>query len=52
VGHNNLEDEIRNLLSINLGSAAKPKEFHFLDRIPLTPLGKVDRQSLIEMVSK
>lgn len=52
VGHNNLEDEIRNLLSSNLGSAAKPKEFHFLDRIPLTPLGKVDRQSLIEMVSK
>ena len=52
VGHKDLEDEIRNLLSSNLGSAAKPKEFHFLDRIPLTPLGKVDRQSLIEMVSK
>lgn len=46
------EDEIRNLLEENLGSFAKPKKIHRLDRIPLTSLGKVNREQLIEMVAK
>jgi O-succinylbenzoic acid--CoA ligase len=52
VGQNISEEEVRNLLNTRLGSAAKPKEFHYIDRIPLTALGKVDRQALIEMASK
>jgi len=52
VGKNVSEEEIRELLHRSLGNSAKPKKFHYLDRIPLTSLGKVDRKALIEMVDK
>jgi o-succinylbenzoate---CoA ligase len=52
VGKNFDEVEIKKLLEATLGSAAKPKEIHRLDIIPITALGKVDKNALIEMVKK
>jgi O-succinylbenzoic acid--CoA ligase len=51
-GENFNEVEIKKLLEATLGIAAKPKEIHQLDRIPVTALGKVDKSALIEMVEK
>lgn len=44
------EEEIQEILQSALGRIAKPKAIHYLDRIPLSSLGKVDRQALMEMV--
>lgn len=44
------EEKIQETIQTALGRAAKPKVIHFLDKIPLSSLGKVDRQALIEMV--
>ena len=52
VGENFNEVEIKKLLEATLGIAAKPKQIHWLDRIPVTALGKVDKSALIEMVEK
>lgn len=46
------EEEIQEILQATLGRVAKPKAIHYLDRIPLSALGKVDRQALTEMVKK
>ncbi|CAB4873186.1 unannotated protein [freshwater metagenome] len=46
------EESIQVVLQASLGRASKAKAIHFLDRIPVGALGKVDREKLIEMVEK
>ena len=43
------ENEIRNYLENELGEYAKPKGFIYIDSIPKTSLGKVDRPKLKEL---
>ncbi len=43
--------EIESLLEEKLGSAAKPKTIHHLEKIPLTGIGKVDRVALMNLVA-
>ena len=41
--------EINEVLSLEIGVAAKIKGFLFIPELPLTSLGKIDRQKLIEL---
>ena len=44
-----IKSEINEILSLQIGVAAKIKEFLYIDELPLTALDKVDRQRLIKL---
>ena len=42
------DDELRDSLSLRIAHYKIPKAFHLVDRLPVLPVGKVDKRALRE----
>ena len=45
------ETRIREWIRANMSPYKVPKHIHFLDEIPLTPVGKIDKKKMRAMVA-
>jgi O-succinylbenzoic acid--CoA ligase len=51
-GKNISADELKEYLTSKFSSFKIPKKFYFVDEFPLSPLGKVQKKRLMEIISK
>jgi O-succinylbenzoic acid--CoA ligase len=46
------EKTLRRHIDVHLSAARRPRALHFVDRLPLTPAGKLDRAALVRGFGK